>query len=44
VPADVVPLGQWVWPAQYQIAVLTVEQATVPAYGQTTLYLVYEER
>jgi hypothetical protein len=44
VPADTVPLGQWVWPSQYQIAVLTVEQATVPAHGQTTLYLVYEER
>jgi hypothetical protein len=44
VPANVVPLGQWVWPSQYQIAVLAVEQATVPAHGQTTLYLVYEER
>jgi hypothetical protein len=41
---DVVPLGQWVWPSQYQIAVLAVDQAVIPAHGQTTLYLVYEER
>jgi hypothetical protein len=43
-PPDVIPLGQWVWPAPYQIAVVTVEQAVIPPHGQTTLYLVYEER
>jgi hypothetical protein len=44
VPTDVVVLGQWVWPPQYQIAVVAVEQAIVPPHGQSTLYLVYEER